>query len=350
MAGEISKFLGFMKSTSRPEYNQMLNNKTQLLFGDDNKTVSLTELFKKDKSVFEAYKKLDNEGLSKFEKIISLDGDSFSVSQAEYKTLLTVLDAEELDKDSPMLMDGNFEVNDKSNGIYTLDIEQEITPQYLKLKLSQMSKEEIMQELKQKVSEQLTDGSKNKTGRINTKAVSDNNIAKAIYLIKQYSSATNKLDGDLIEQCFGPTMKNRRNVTKFPDYSYQIWSRSQIVYLLDDERVVSFPVFSTGKEVEIIDKMGTRKFKNGQLQEIKRNNITYVDENGDGYADKKITYGENGEKKVENYPDINEIKKELEHYKGNKAIMWREKIGSRLMYNIQGFKRDENGEPDPICY
>ena len=141
MVDGINKFMGMNKSIYMPEYQKMLNDRTNSIFGDQ-QTISKKELLQKDDAVMEAYLKLDENGRKNFDKILSMSDDGNTVNIVEYKTLLTVLDSEELEHDNPMLMDGNFSVDSKQNGIYTLDINKDIEPLMHKITLEGLENKE----------------------------------------------------------------------------------------------------------------------------------------------------------------------------------------------------------------
>lgn len=113
------KLAGMGTSITDKKYQAKLSEKTQQAFGDKEQ-IKRDELLS-NKDIYTAYKNLTAEGKQKFDQILSMDDDASTVSEKEYKTLMTILDADlgvnTFTNQETFLMDGEISTGEKG-GIY----------------------------------------------------------------------------------------------------------------------------------------------------------------------------------------------------------------------------------------
>ncbi len=221
----VQKFLGFGNSAKNQEYQQMLDEKVNSVFGDK-KLISKADLFVKDEAIYNAYKQLDEKGRKNFDAILSLHDDKETVSASEYKTLLTVLDAEQVNPDpnSPRLMDGRFDVAGPDNGIYSLDVEDDVRPLHDQLKFQSMTKEEVLDDLVAEINKQIYSSVEtDKYGSYGLPSLLEGqDMLKIMETITRYvSESDNKISlEEGLKAYFGDAIENiTTDYDKYPSYA-----------------------------------------------------------------------------------------------------------------------------------
>lgn len=233
MPGEkITPFSGFHYSVKNKEYQQFLDNKVTALFGN-NKTLTFDDFVKKEKiltSVFEKASDKDQEQLNNILGcIFNLDGDGSTINTNEYKTLLTALDAKETDKNKPLSMDGNFEVDGEASGVYSLDQCKDIQPYYRKLNWQKMSDSELLNEMQTNV-QKILHGNRGGSGN-NEFKLHDIITTIDIYLSQSNLGETMSREKAL-KACVGDDIiqYNGDNFNEFPQWTPRYWSKNASLY------------------------------------------------------------------------------------------------------------------------
>ena len=162
--------------TNAKLYQAKLDEHAKAVFGNS-QTITKQQLFSKDKSIFNAYKNMSDEGKKIFDKIIGLDGNVSSISDKEYKTLYAVLDADLSKSGQRFILDDKIVLNE-TNGIYNVK-DSEINNVYNSAKSRQKVKAE--NQAKEITNMKILSTIKEEVSKYNLKNGSD--FAKALNLI-----------------------------------------------------------------------------------------------------------------------------------------------------------------------
>ena len=226
---KITPFWGIYSSISNSEYQQYLDSEVKAVFGN-NKTLTLKD-FKEKCSIFNrisenANQKDQNQINSILNEISGLDKDNSTISAAEYKTLLAVMDAETASTNSQMQMDGNFTVKDKFNGIYSLE-SADFQRYHRMVKWQKMSDEELVNEMKTNVQNVLNS---------NFGGISNNTfkLHEIITMASIYSTQSKLGESmsfvDILKACLGDDIVEfYSEPEKFPEWAPDQWSRDALL-------------------------------------------------------------------------------------------------------------------------
>lgn len=226
---EITPFSGFYKSIENPEYQQYMDSEIKSVFGN-NKTLTLQDFLSKDSIFSRAFKKANQKNQDQINNVLNeicgLDGNSTTISAAEYKTLLAAMDAETTGNNSPMQMDGKFTINNESNGIYSLE-SAEYERYHRMVKWQKMSNEELLNELSVNVQNVLNSdygGKGNNTYKLHEI------ITMASIYNTQSKLGKSMTFVDILKACLGDDiLEYYSDRDKFPKWKPDQWSRDALL-------------------------------------------------------------------------------------------------------------------------